>query len=84
MGYAFTPFIGYHTHFSIATPAGRSLTVGLCVLNVVILASYTANLASQLITLKSKDIISGIGDLKSGKIPFDRIGVRVGTASEEY
>ncbi|CAF4716872.1 unnamed protein product, partial [Rotaria magnacalcarata] len=51
---------------------------------LMLVASYTANLASDLIISKSQGTISGIDDIKSGKIPFNRIGVRVGTASEDY
>ncbi|CAF4196353.1 unnamed protein product, partial [Rotaria sordida] len=41
-------------------------------------------LTSDLTIPKSKDIISGIDDIKNGKIPSDRIGVLVDTAIEEY
>ncbi|CAF4196559.1 unnamed protein product [Rotaria sp. Silwood2] len=82
--YTFGNLVGYGADFHVRTAAGRLLTAGLYILCLVLVASYTANLASNLTISKSKDIISGIDDIKSGKIPFNRIGIRVGTASEEY
>ncbi|CAF0954314.1 unnamed protein product [Rotaria sordida] len=82
--YAFGNLVGYGVEFSINTAAGRLLTAGIYILGLILVASYTANLASELTIAKSKDIISGIDDIKNGKIPFDRIGIRVGTAGEDY
>lgn len=82
--FAFTTVVGYGTGFQPKTAAGRLLTAGLYILSLIILASYTANLASNLTILKSKDILSGIDDIKNGKIPFHRIGLRVGTSIEDY
>ncbi|CAF4029539.1 unnamed protein product [Rotaria sp. Silwood2] len=83
--YAFGNLIGYAAGpFHAKTPAGRLLTAGLYILCLVLTASYTANLASDLTLSKSKNFISGIDDIKNGKIPFNRIGIRVGTAMEEY
>ncbi len=48
------------------------------------MASYTANLASDLTISKSQDSISGLDDVKSGKVSFNRIGIRVGSASETF
>ncbi|CAF4096577.1 unnamed protein product [Rotaria sp. Silwood2] len=83
--YTFGNLVGSDTDsFKAKTSAGRLLTAGLNVLCLALIASYTANLASDRTISKSRDIISGIDDIKSGKISFNRIGVRVGTASEEY
>ena len=68
--------IGYGADFHVTTAAGRLLTVGLYILSLVLVAAYTANLASDLTISKSQDIISGIDDIKNGKIPFNRIGIR--------
>ncbi|CAF5068043.1 unnamed protein product, partial [Rotaria sp. Silwood1] len=62
----------------------RLLTAGLYLLCLVLVASYTANLTSDLTVAKSKNVISGIDDIKSGKIPFNRIGILIGTANEEF
>jgi len=76
--------IGHGVDFHVSTASGRLLTVGLYMLSLVLIASYTANLASDLTILKSQNIITGIDDLKNGKIPANRIGIRVGTASVDY
>ncbi|UJR18429.1 hypothetical protein I4U23_005334 [Adineta vaga] len=34
--------------------------------------------------MKSKGIIDGIDDLRNRKIPFNRSGIRIGTAVQEY
>ncbi|CAF2936893.1 unnamed protein product [Rotaria sp. Silwood2] len=82
--YSVGTIMGYGADFQVTTAAGRLLTVGLYFLSLVLVATYTANLASDLTISKSKNIITGIDDIKSGKIPFNRIGVRVGTVGEEY
>ncbi|CAF3473605.1 unnamed protein product [Rotaria sp. Silwood1] len=84
MWYTFGNLVGFGADFHVKTAAGRLLTAGLYILCLVLVASYTANLASDLTIAKSKNIISGIDDIKSGKIPFNRIGILVGTADEEY
>ena len=84
VGSAFGFLIGYTTTIPVRTHAGHSIKVGLHILGVVLLASYTANLASELTTSKSRNVISGIDDLKNGKVPFNRIGIRVGSASEAF
>ncbi|CAF4191080.1 unnamed protein product, partial [Adineta steineri] len=51
---------------------------------LILLAAYTANLASDLTIQKSQTVVSGIDDIKNGKIPFSRIGILVGSAMEDY
>ncbi|CAF1078527.1 unnamed protein product [Rotaria sordida] len=82
--YSIGDAVGYSVEFQITTAAGRLLSGGLYILGLILVASYTANLASDLTIAKSKAIISGIDDIKNGKIPFNRIGVVVGSAAEEY
>ncbi|CAF4748386.1 unnamed protein product, partial [Rotaria sp. Silwood2] len=84
MWYTFANMVGYGADFSASNAAGRLLTSGLYILSLIIVASYTANLASDLTLAKSQFVISGIDDLKSGKVPPSRIGVRVGTVGEAY
>jgi ABC-type amino acid transport substrate-binding protein len=76
--------IGHGVDFHVSTASGRLLTVGLYMLSLVLIASYTANLASDLTILKSQNILTGIDDLKNGIIPPNRIGIRVGTAAVDY
>ena len=82
--YSFGNIVGYGVDFGASTAPGRLITFGLYILSLILVASYTANLASDLTISKTKNIISGMEDLKSGKIPFNRIGIRGGTAGEEY
>ncbi|CAF4659296.1 unnamed protein product [Rotaria sp. Silwood1] len=84
MWYSFGNLIGFGADFDVKTVGGRLLTAGLYLLCLVLVASYTANLTSDLTVAKSKNVISGIDDIKSGKIPFNRIGILIGTASEEF
>jgi hypothetical protein len=46
--------MGYGADFHVQTAAGRMLTVGLYMLSLIAVASYTANLASYLTTLKQQ------------------------------
>ena len=82
--YSFGNIVGYGVEYNVTTASGRLLTVGLYILSLILVASYTANLVSDLTIAKSKDIISGLDDIKSGKIPFNRIGIRIGTAGEDF
>ena len=84
MWYALGHTMGYGSDFAAVTAAGRLVTVGLYLMSLVLVATYTANLASDLTLSKTKNIISGIDDIKTGKVPFNRVGIRVGTAGEEY
>ncbi|CAF1099422.1 unnamed protein product [Adineta ricciae] len=82
--YSFGNIVGYGADFEARTGSGRLITAGLYLLSVVLVVSYTANLASDLTLSRSRAIISGLDDVKSGKIPFNRIGIRVGSASEDF
>ena len=82
--YSIGNIMGYGVDFHVTTASGRLLTVALYILSLVLVASYTANLASNLTISKTKYIISGIEDMKQGKLAFNRIGIRVGTAAEEF
>jgi len=82
--YSFGHMMGYGVDFQVTTAAGRFLTAGLYMLSLIVVATYTANLASNLTTAKTKNIISGIDDIKSGKLSFSRIGILVGSSIEDY
>ncbi|CAF1370247.1 unnamed protein product [Adineta ricciae] len=82
--YSLCTIVGFGVEFAVQTAAGRILTFGLYMLSIVLVATYTANLASDLTLLKSQGIISGIDDLKNGKIPFSRIGILVNSSFEDY
>lgn len=82
--YCYGNLLGFGVEFNAQTAAGRSLTGGLYMLSIVLVASYTANLASDLTVKKSQFPISGLDNLKAGDIPFERIGIRAGTGVEGF
>jgi len=82
--YSFGTMVGFGVDFHVQTAAGRLLSVGMYILSIILVATYTANLTSNLTLAKSTNIISGIEDIKNGKIPFSRIGIVVGTGIEDY
>jgi hypothetical protein len=82
--YSIGTLFGYGVEFSAETAAGRLLTLGLYILCMILVATYTANLASDLTLLKSNEILSGIDDLKNGRIPFNRLGIVINSAYEDY
>ena len=84
MWFSVGTLVGYGVDFHVTTAAGRLLTLGLYILSLVLVAAYTANLASSLTISKTKDIISGINDIKNGKLSFSRIGILVGSSLEDF
>jgi hypothetical protein len=82
--YSLGVIIEYGVDSQVRTAAGRLLAVGLYVVSLVSVTTYTANLASYLTISKSKHTVSGIDDIKNGKISFNRIGVHLGTSIEDY
>ncbi|CAF3386065.1 unnamed protein product, partial [Rotaria sp. Silwood2] len=82
--YCFGYMVGFGSEFNARTAGGRLLTAGLYILCLILVASYTANLASDLTVTKSQFVISGIDDIKSGTVPINRVGIYVGTATEDY
>jgi ABC-type amino acid transport substrate-binding protein len=69
---------------SVESNAGRFLTYGLYIVQTILFSVYTASLLSYIITQSSDPTLSGIDDIKNGRIPPKRIGVVVGSAVEEY
>jgi hypothetical protein len=82
--YSIGTIMGYGVDFHATTASGRLLTVALYVLSLVLIATYTASLTSNLTKAGSKYIISGIDDIKKGKLPSNRIGVIDNTAMAQY
>ncbi|CAF0904995.1 unnamed protein product [Adineta steineri] len=82
--YSMTTIMKRGPDFNVTTAPGRLLAVGLYILSLILVAVYTADLASDLTIQRSQTVINGIDDIKSGKIPFSRIGILVGSAMEDY
>jgi ABC-type amino acid transport substrate-binding protein len=84
MWYSIGTILGYGADFHVRTAVGRLLSVGLYVLSLVLVAAYTAKLASDLTISKTKGIISGLDDIKNGKLSFSRIGILTNSSIEDY
>ncbi|CAF0978917.1 unnamed protein product [Adineta ricciae] len=82
--FSFGTITGYGVDFYATTAAGRVLTVGLYVLSLVLVATYTAHLTSDLTVKKAAESISGIDDIKNRKVESNRIGILVNTSIEDY
>ncbi|CAF1584944.1 unnamed protein product [Rotaria magnacalcarata] len=82
--YSIGTIMGYGVDFHATTASGRLLTIALYMLSLVLVATYTANLASNLTKARPRHIINGIDDLKKGKISPHRVGIIKETAMEQY
>jgi ABC-type amino acid transport substrate-binding protein len=82
--YSFCNMVAHESGFEARTGAGHLLSVGIYILSLVLVASYTANLAVDLTLAKPDYIISGFDDIKNGKLPFNRIGILAGSSIEAY
>ena len=82
--YSIGTIMGYGVDFRAATASGRMLTIALYMMSLVLVATYTANLASNLSVPKAKYIVSSIDDIKQGKVLFNRIGIDQNSAAAEY
>ena len=84
MWYSIGTILGYGTDFQVRTAPGRLLTTGLYILCLISVAAYTANLASDLTISNTKYAVTGIENLRDGKIPFNRIGILIDTSIEDF
>ncbi|CAF2789310.1 unnamed protein product [Rotaria sp. Silwood2] len=64
--------------------SSRIITIGLNALGTVIVAIYTANLSSFLTLRRTQPWISGIDDIKNGRLPYSRIGIPTNSATADY
>ncbi|CAF3607435.1 unnamed protein product [Adineta steineri] len=76
--------MGYGVDFTVKTGAGRFLTFSVFFLSLVLIATYQATLTSNLTLRQTQNIISGIDDIKNGKIPYGRIGIVTNSSIEAY
>ncbi|CAF4488151.1 unnamed protein product, partial [Rotaria sp. Silwood2] len=84
ISYTICIILGKGPFFNVSTRAGRFLTYGLHALQIILLAIYTASLLASIIIENFKPTISGIDDIRNGKILPNRIGILVGSQAEEY
>ncbi|CAF3550034.1 unnamed protein product [Rotaria sp. Silwood1] len=64
--------------------SSRIMTIGLKALGTIIVAIYTANLSSFLTLTRTQPLISGIDDIKNGRLSFSRIGIMPNSATADY
>jgi ABC-type amino acid transport substrate-binding protein len=84
VSHAFHVVFNRNSSSAESTTAVQFLTFGLHVLYIILFAVYTASLLSFIIIQNSKPSISGIDDIRNGKIPPNRIGIVVGSAIENF
>lgn len=82
--YSIGTIMGYGVDFQATTASGRLVTAAMYMLSLLLVATYTANLASILTKATPRYIIAGIDDIKRGKLSPHRFGVLNGTAMEQY
>jgi ionotropic glutamate receptor len=68
----------------LTTNASRLTVLGLYGLFIILGATYTANLSSFLTLNRVQPAISGIDDIKNGRLPFSRIGIVTNSAASDY
>lgn len=73
-------FLCRDTGLEVKTVSGRILSLGVAFVSTIIISTYTGGVASSLTTHASVSPISGVGDLRSGRVPPMRVGLRDGTA----
>ncbi|CAF1005390.1 unnamed protein product [Adineta ricciae] len=72
-----------NTDIRLTTNPSRLTVLGLYALGIILIATYTANLSSVL-TLNRGRPISGIDDIKNGRVPFSRVGIVANSAVPDY
>ncbi|CAF3951213.1 unnamed protein product, partial [Rotaria sordida] len=68
----------------LTTTSSRLTILGLYVLGIILVATYTANFSSFLTLNRAQPFISGIDDIKNGLLPFSRIGIVTNSAVSDY
>ena len=68
----------------LTTNASRLTVLSLNGLAIILIAIYTANLSSFLTLSRTQSTLSGIDDIKNGRIPFDRVGIISNSAVSDY
>jgi ionotropic glutamate receptor len=68
----------------LTTNSSRLTVLGLYALGIILVATYTANLSSFLTLNRAQPSISGIDDIKNGRLPFSHIGIVTNSAISDY
>ena len=72
------------TALRLTTNSSRLTVLGLYALGIILVATYTANLSSFLTLTRAQPLITGIDDIKNGRLPFSRIGIVTNSAASDY
>ncbi|CAF4278847.1 unnamed protein product [Rotaria sp. Silwood2] len=81
--YTFYTRLNRNSYF-VSTNVEQFLTWGSHFLQITLFSVYTVSLLSSIIIQNSDPTISGINDIKNGKISPSRVGVVEGSAIESY
>ncbi|CAF4230581.1 unnamed protein product [Rotaria socialis] len=82
--HAMTSILIMDGNIRLSTHSSRITVLGLYALGIILVATYTANLSSFLTLNRSQATISGIDDIKNGRLPFSRIGIVTNSAVSDY
>ncbi|CAF1216226.1 unnamed protein product [Rotaria magnacalcarata] len=82
--HAMTSILIMNGDIRLSTNSSRITVLGLYALGIILVATYTANLSSFLTLNRSQATISGIDDIKNGRLPFSRIGIVTNSAVSDY
>ncbi|UJR35043.1 hypothetical protein I4U23_027819 [Adineta vaga] len=82
--HALSSVIIMNADIRLTTNPSRLTVLGLYALGIILVATYTANLSSFLTLNRGQPLISGIDDIKNGRLPFSRIGIVVNSAVSDY
>lgn len=82
--YAICCLFGKGHPYVVRTNAGRLIMFAVHILQIILLIVYTARVLQFLITQSSDPVVSGIDDIKNGKIPPHRVGIVVGSRVEDF
>jgi ABC-type amino acid transport substrate-binding protein len=69
---------------TLTCSASRIVGISLYGFSIIIIAIYTANLSAFLTLTRSRSLISGIDDIKNGRLPYSRVGIVTNSALSDY
>ena len=70
--------------FTILSNSGRFLIFSLYLVRIILFTVYTASLLSFMIIENAEPGISGVDDIKNGKIPSNQLGIIKNSSVEKY
>lgn len=83
INYTLHIMLGRNSH-PVKSPSAKILSLGLYFIQIILFTAYTAGLLASIIIENGDTTVSGIDDIKNGKISSAKIGIVVGSAVEDY